>query len=210
MQEHFDTMIFDLDGTLWDSVASVTAAWNDGLKAEADVAGLLSEADIRGIMGLNTKAIGAKLFPYLEEQRQAELMTICVAAEQAWLPKVGGRLYDGVPATLRQLKAKIPLLIVSNCDQGYIEAFLSYHQLADCFLDYLCYGDTGKEKAANIQTLIQRHQLKNCVYIGDTELDRLATAATGIPFMHAAYGFGSVGQKTPAITDFKLLLNFVH
>ena len=137
-------------------------------------------------------------------------MTICGDAERALLPKVGGRLYDGVPATLRQLKAKIPLLIVSNCDQGYIEAFLSYHQLADCFLDYLCYGDTGEEKAANIRTLIQRHQLKNCVYIGDTELDRRAAAATGIPFIHAAYGFGGVDQKTMAIADFKLLLDFVH
>ena len=63
MQEHFDTIIFDLDGTLWDSVASVTAAWNDGLKTEADVAGLLSEADIRGIMGLNTKGHRRQAFP---------------------------------------------------------------------------------------------------------------------------------------------------
>lgn len=209
MEKPFDSMLFDLDGTLWDSVKSVTDAWNEGLKNQLDVSSPLTEADIRGIMGLNTKEIGDRLFSSLAESRRAELMVLCGDAERQSLPKTGGTLYPDTENTLRRLKLKLPLFIVSNCDAGYIEAFLSYHKLGDCFLDYLCYGDTGKDKAANIRALVDRYQLKAPVYIGDTEKDRLAAKSAKTSFIHAAYGFGSIGEKSRSISAISALLTYL-
>lgn len=205
----FDSMIFDLDGTLWNAVKSVTETWNQAVAKEPDVKEAFSENDIKNIMGLNTKEIGDKLFPSLPHQRREALMALCGEAERKELPKIGGILYPGVKETLRLLKERLPLFIVSNCDSGYIEAFLQYHHLEDCFRATLCYGDTGKEKAENIRSIQTAFALKNPVYIGDTEKDRLAAGKTGVSFLHAAYGFGRMKTETPSIDKISDLLQLL-
>lgn len=205
----FDSMIFDLDGTLWNAVKSVTEIWNRAVAKEPDVKETFSENDIKNIMGLNTKEIGDKLFPDLPDHRREALMALCGEAERKELPKIGGILYPGVEDTLRRLKERLPLFIVSNCDSGYIEAFLHHHHLEDCFRATLCYGDHGKEKAENIRSLMTAFALKNPVYVGDTEKDRLAAREAGISFLHAAYGFGRVEKETPAIHKISDLLQLL-
>ena len=205
----FDSIIFDLDGTLWNAVKSVTAAWNRALAQEPDVKKAFCEDEIKSIMGLNTKEIGDGLFPNLPHRRRGTLMTLCGEAERKELPKTGGILYPGVEETLRRLQEDFPLFIVSNCNSGYIEAFLGHHRLEDCFRGTLCYGDSGREKAENIRSLITAFALKNPVYVGDTEKDRLAAARAGIAFLHAAYGFGAVTRETPAISKISDLLSLL-
>ena len=205
----YDSIIFDLDGTLWNAVKSVTDTWNRAVAEEPDVNKSFSENDIKNIMGLNTKEIGDRLFPGLTRHRRDALMALCGEAERKDLPKIGGTLYPGVEETLRRLKERLPLFIVSNCDSGYIEAFLQYHHLEDCFRATLCYGDTSKEKAENIRSIKTAFALKNPVYIGDTEKDRLAAANAGVSFLHAAYGFGRVETETASIHKISALLHLL-
>lgn len=47
-------------------------------------------------------------------------------------------------------------------------------------------------KSENIKLIIERNNLKDAIYVGDTELDMEATFAAGIPFVFAEYGFGNV------------------
>ena len=47
------------------------------------------------------------------------------------------------------------------------------------------------KKADNIRLAVSRFNLKSPVYIGDTTGDEEAAADAGIPFIHAAYGFGT-------------------
>jgi phosphoglycolate phosphatase len=205
----FDSIIFDLDGTLWNAVKNVTAAWNRAIANETDIKAALSEDDVKNIMGLNTKEIGLKLFPYLSESRRDILMARCCEVEREELPHTGGSLYPETEETLKSLSEKRPLFIVSNCDSGYIEAFLHYHQLKHCFCATLCYGDTGEEKAVNIKSIVTNFQLKKPVYIGDTEKDRLAAADAGVSFIHAAYGFGHTQEETTSIHKISELLNLL-
>ena len=53
-------------------------------------------------------------------------------------------------------------------------------------------------KADNIKELVKRNGLKNPVYIGDTEGDRIACEEAGVPFVHAAYGFGDLQEDGAA------------
>ena len=65
----------------------------------------------------------------------------------------------------------------------------------DIFVDSECFGKTQKSKAENIAAICQRNDLKDAVYIGDTEGDRLAAMKAGVGFIHASYGFGRVSES---------------
>jgi phosphoglycolate phosphatase-like HAD superfamily hydrolase len=51
-------------------------------------------------------------------------------------------------------------------------------------------GDTGLPKWGNILYLMKKRNLVKALYIGDTLKDKNETEKAGIPFIHAAYGFG--------------------
>jgi phosphoglycolate phosphatase len=143
-------------------------------------------------MGLQIKEIGGKLFPYLSEAEQLELMELCCEEERKVILQEGGILYPDLESTLETLSEKYSLLIVSNCQCGYIETFLEYHRLGRYFKDFECAGNKGLSKGGNIKKTIERNNLKASVYVGDTQGDCDAAKVAGIPFVFAGYGFGKV------------------
>ena len=82
------------------------------------------------------------------------------------------------------------LAVVSNCQRGYIDAFLASSGAGDLFLDYEEWERTGLTKGENIRLVMERNGYKKGIYIGDTKKDQEASIQAGIPFIHAAYGFG--------------------
>lgn len=207
MIKYPDSILFDLDGTLWDAVEAVTEIWNKGIENDPAVKAPLTQEDVRSIMGLNTKEIGAKLFPYLSEAKQWELMLQCGQAERQLLSKTGGILYPHLEETLGNLSEKCPLFVVSNCDEGYIEAFLTYHKLEKYFTDHLCYGDTGLDKPHNIRRIVETYHLKQPIYVGDTEKDQTSAQSAEVDFIYAAYGYGSIENAPDTINDLRELNN---
>ncbi|KLU60621.1 phosphoglycolate phosphatase [Peptococcaceae bacterium CEB3] len=185
-----DSILFDLDGTLWDSTDVVVRAWNQVLRKTGGPIQVTAE-EIQGVMGLQQPEIAQKLLPGLESGTAKELMAECNAWECDMLRREGGRVFAGLEETLRQLYPKFPLFIVSNCQCGYIESFLFAHDLGKYFIDFECAGKTGLPKGENIKTVIARNGLKSPVYVGDTDGDREAAHLTGTPFIFAAYGFGN-------------------
>ena len=91
------------------------------------------------------------------------------------------------------------LFIVSNCQCGYIDAFLSSVGVADLFVDYEEWERTGLVKGENIRLVMNRNHVSKAVYIGDTQKDQDAAKLAGIPFIHAAYGFGKVQSPDAVI-----------
>ena len=114
------------------------------------------------------------------------------AADEEALARQGGRLFPGEEETLALLAARYPLFIVSNCQDGYIECFYKGNGLGRFFSGEECAGRTGLPKSENIRLAAARHGLKSPVYIGDTALDCASARDAGVPFLHAAYGFGAV------------------
>ncbi|WP_427109762.1 HAD family hydrolase [Lysinibacillus xylanilyticus] len=185
-----DSIIFDLDGTLWDSRKTVAQSWTQVVQASSFGKGKISEEDLSKTMGLQMKEIVAVLFDYLDEEKQMELILACCQQEQDDLLRNGGILYPQLEETLLALSKKFRLFIVSNCQKGYIETFYAYHKLERYFLDFENPGRTGLSKGENIQLIMERNHIKNAVYVGDTQGDMLATKFVGIPFVFASYGFG--------------------
>ena len=77
------------------------------------------------------------------------------------------------------------------------------HKLDKYFTDYECPGRTGLSKGENNKLIIERNNLKNPVYVGDTEGDAESAKAAGIPFVFAKYGFGNVKEYQYAINKFE-------
>lgn len=190
-----ESIIFDLDGTLWDSSENVARSWNRTIET-SKIPGLgrvkLDGADIRGVMGLTMDVIAAKFFPKLSPVAQMELMEKCAENENDFLAGCGGKIYDREGEVLEKLSESHRLFIVSNCQQGYIETYLEYSGFERFFTDYLCWGDTGLTKGETIAELMRRRKITSAAYVGDTSSDRQAAKKAGIPFVHACYGFGHI------------------
>lgn len=186
----FDSIIFDLDGTLWDSRTSVCEAWARAIESEFPQLRPPTPEEFGKQMGKLLPDIGRSLFPELTEAENERLVGKCCEIENDYLAEHGGILYDGLEDTLARLSKTHRLIIVSNCQSGYIEAFFSSHGLQKYFVDHCCSGDTGRTKAENIKLVIERNELKAPVYVGDTALDQSSAQTAGVPFIWAAYGFG--------------------
>lgn len=164
-------IIFDMDGTLWDSTVGVAESWNEILKQEKVNRTPLTVEDFRGIMGKTMDVIAAKFFPDMPEKERMELLDKCGEYENEYLSGHGAVLYPGVEETFAKLKEKYELYIVSNCQSGYIEAFLSYYKLGKYISDIECYGNNEKQKEDNIALVVSRNALTDAVYVGDIQSD---------------------------------------
>lgn len=195
MNRRFDSILFDLDGTLWDATNVTAATWVDVLARHPDVkcAVTLDHDTVQRYMGLTNEELARVFFPELPFDEAFALMRESCALENEWLPVRGGILYDGVGETLLRLKADgYRLFVVSNCQSGYIEAFLTAHGFAEVFEDIECSGNTGLCKAENIRRIMERNGLTSPVFVGDTISDGSAARTAGIPFVYAKYGFGEL------------------
>ena len=97
--------------------------------------------------------------------------------------------------TIRKLAEKYPLFIVSNCQCGYIEVMIESSGIGPFIRDHLCFGETGTPKSETIRALMDRNDLKDVVYVGDTQGDADACRDAGVPFVFAEYGFGDVRMR---------------
>ena len=199
----FDGLLFDLDGTLWDSVDAICLSWNSVLeRRNPQLAGLVTRENVTGCMGMLLPDIVKKLVPDIPKEEIRPLLDELLVVENAYVAQHGGVLYPRVEETLERLARDYPLFIVSNCQDGYIEAFFQAHGLGKFFTDYENPGRTGRPKGDNIALVVQRNGLKKPLYIGDTQGDYNAATQAEVPFLHAAYGFGHIDHEVPHVDAF--------
>lgn len=202
-------IIFDMDGTLWDSAAGVAESWNEAMLAYGYERKPLTAGDIQSVMGKTMEDIADILFPELKVMQRKELLDLCCRLENDYLRRHGGVLYPDIRKTMEKLKVNYHLYIVSNCQAGYIEAFLDYYKFHDLIEDIECYGNNDKPKGENIALLYQRNDLQDAVYVGDIQGDYDASMSAGVRFIHAGYGFGKVNADVPEIQKFSELIEVI-
>jgi phosphoglycolate phosphatase len=195
----YDSIIFDLDGTLWDAVDNILISWNHAIEG-TDIPPITKEA-LTACMGLKMDAIAERLFGGTDYTYRMTLMEKCSDFELAYLAKHGAKLFNGITELIKTLSKDYKLFICSNCQKGYIECFLDYYDLKKYFTDIECWGNTGLSKGENNKLIIDRNKLKAPIYVGDTDGDRISAEVAGIPFVFAAYGFGSAEKYDYALNS---------
>ena len=197
-----DSVIFDMDGTLWDAVDSYCKIWDTTFAEVGIVAPHVTREQLLTHMGQYLEQILAALAPDAGD-KLPELMARLEENERTMMKTLGGRLYPGAFETVEELSKKYKLFMVSNCGEFGLDNFLDFTRLKPFFTDWLTHGGTRKPKAENIRDLVRRYNLKRPVYVGDTQGDADQAAAAGVEMIYASYGFGTVShpdEVIPSIT----------
>ena len=194
-----DAVIFDIDGTLTNSIRPIAASWNRYLASLHIPCTYLTEELAASLMGKTMDEWAMAVLPDLpltEARRHAEIME---QEENEEIRTNGTDLYPGVYSVFESLHKNYDLFILSNCGKGYIEAVAAYAGIEPFLKGHLCYGDTMKDKPENLRLMCERYHLERPVYIGDTDRDRECCEEAGMPFIFVSWGFGDVpGAKLKA------------
>ena len=204
---NYESLIFDIDGTLWDSRQLVAEGYNIQLEKEGLQHLFITAEDLRPLFGKVMTEIADTILASIDPSERYDLMERCMKTENDFLfaneCKIG---YPNVKETLAELAKKHRLFIVSNSQCGYPELCIDKLGLGDYIEGHLCFGDTGTSKGKTIRTLIEKHNIGSCIYIGDTQGDLEACQEAGIPFIFCAYGLGKADSWDAKIDSIEELL----
>lgn len=203
----FESLIFDIDGTLWDSREIVAEGYNVQLKEEGLEHLSVNAEILKTVFGKVNTEIANILFASLPEEVRYPLLERCMERENQFLYenecKIG---YPKVKETLEELHKKHRLFIVSNSQCGYPELCMDKLGLTHLFSGDLCFGQTLTCKGETIKKLMKDHNITSACYIGDTLGDMEASDLAGIPFVYCTFGFGTVDHYWKKIDSFAELL----
>ena len=205
---NYESLIFDIDGTLWDSRALVAEGYNIQLKEERLEHLFVDAERLKSLFGKVMTEIADVIFAEIPAPERYALMERCMDTENRYLFENECRIgYPKVRETMAELAKKYRLFIVSNSQRGYPELCMEKLGLTPYIQGHLCFGDTGTSKGKTIRRLCEIHGIKNCAYIGDTQGDYEATVEAGVPFIWCTYGFGTPDGYEKKIDKFEDLLN---
>ena len=201
----YDSIIFDMDGTLVNFLDQMVVSWNLTCK-KYGWDKVITYEEMKSVMGLNGHAIGVRFFPNIDEDEATRRVFVCSAEEIEYFDKVEiGSTYIPNEEFLINLSSKYKLFIVSNCLEGYIEIFLKKYNFEKYFIDS-ANAANGLTKAQNIEKIVKKHNLQNPVYVGDTIKDKQSSDEANVEFIFASYGFGNV-ECDKKIASLEELLN---
>ena len=204
----YESLIFDIDGTLWDSRALVAEGYNIQLKEEGLEHLCVTAEDLKPLFGKVMTEIADSILASIPAESRYDLMERCMATENKYLEENPCRIgYPGVLETIAKLHEKYRLFIVSNSQCGYPELCMEKLGLTPYIEGHLCFGDTGTSKGKTIRTLMEKHHITDCAYIGDTQGDYEATVEADVPFVWCSYGFGTPEGFAEKVDRFEDLLN---
>ncbi len=202
-----DSLIFDMDGTLWDAVDSYVMSWNEGVKLE-NIDRVFTRKDLDHVMGWERGKVLPFMFPDKTTEEQERIYETINQCRAKIISKYGGVLYNGVRDGIIRLASKYKLFIVSNCPKGLIVEFMKWADLQDYFVDEMAHGINSMPKSHNISLLMEKHNLRSPVYIGDTHGDSRDSRTAEIPFALVTYGFGTSDDFDLKFDDFTSLSNY--
>ena len=192
----YQTVIFDLDGTLIDSAPGILHSFENTLK----------RAGISPCVSLNESLIGPPLRQTLVNLTgitdDSELDTLVELFKDSYDTEGyrNTRVYDGVEELLKYLAARhIPMAIATNKRRIPTLKIIELMKWDHYFqvIGTLDSNPSHANKAALIGSLLGEMTVDagTCVYIGDKREDGEAADANQMPFIAVGWGYGEWGPE---------------
>lgn len=181
-------LIFDLDGTLWDTLPSYYYAFDKFYEVHPLKEYRVNKNIIKEFRALTMDEIAPRLFPLDPYDIALKNTLECLKYTCEYL-KDKEVVNENVIYSIKELSNKYSLYIVSNCPIEYINIFFEKTNLKDYFKDVIALGGIsqtiGFDKANNISTIVSKYSLdkSNTFFIGDSEYDLLASQTAGVNFI---------------------------
>ena len=208
VEDKIQMIIFDLDGTLWNT-EDVSYEVVKEIVKKYDFLKEITKETVAKTMGCTFAETAEMFMPYLEKEKREEILQEMLDLTAKRLTIVGGNLYEGLEEVLIELKKKYKLAIVSNCAAGYIESFLDSSNLRKYFEDFAAAAKMKVTKAEAIKAVLERNNIKNAVYVGDTIKDFEASQSAEMKFIQAKYGFGQDLKTEYSVNEITELPNIL-
>ena len=207
-------IMFDLDGTLVDSVPDLSFAVDAMLSdLGKPIAGLESVSNWvgNGAAMLVKRALSRQMIPVeIEETLYQEAYSLFLAHYQL----VNGRksiLYPKVAETLGQIRNTFPYLaLITNKPEQFTQPLLDYHRLPE--FDLIVCGDTLEKRKPHPEPVLHCLNTFDCkatesVMVGDSVSDIKAAQAADVPIICVNYGYNQ-GEDLSAYHPDRLIQNF--
>ena len=201
---NYNTILFDLDGTLTDPFEGITKSFVYALNAFG-----IDEPD-RNVL---RRVIGPPLIYSFKEYYGFDDVKAqrAVVKYRERFSKVGlyeNRLYDGVEDMLKALKDKgITLAVASSKAWVYVEQILEHFNI-DKYFSFIsgCELDqTRSEKDEVIEHAISSLGITDrskILMVGDRKYDLIGAQSTGIDVVGVLYGYGDIDELSKYPTVF--------
>jgi phosphoglycolate phosphatase len=185
----FDVVVFDLDGTLADTLEDITGALNRTL-SDLDRP-TLSPDEVRPLIGGGSKALLHRAMPDVDEAYLDRTQTRYLDHYAAHIC-VGTRPYSGVEAAMDALAARgVQLAICTNKAERLTHALVAALDWQDRFAAIVC-PDTlqiRKPDPAPLKAAVAQAGGGRAVLIGDSSIDAETARNAGLPFVAFGLGF---------------------
>ncbi len=196
------TVLFDLDGTLLDTLGDITAASNDILARFDRPA--CTEEEMRSFIGNGAR--NQLRCAWKGEPTEAQLEEALTLYRPYYADHLSGtRPYDGILPLLRRLKEDgFRIAVVTNKPQ------LPTERLCESLLSGLLDAVVGEEPARPkkpapdmVEEAMRRLGVtrEDCVYVGDSEVDVLTGRNAGMPCYSCTWGYRSRAELLCAGAD---------
>lgn len=208
--KRLEGIIFDIDGTLWDSRDVVAQAWQAAIREHTSLSADFDGETIGRHFGKPMRDIFKALYPGISNAQIDDMTPYLYDYEHRYIREMKPQPYPGVEEALQKLSREYPLYIVTNGQKGYAEAMFDATALGKFFRGWLSYGDTLAPKEITIRTLMERYDFCRTCYVGDTAGDMDASKKAGIPFIYCSYGLGEAEGAEYIIDDIAQLSSAVQ
>ncbi|MBJ6799698.1 HAD family hydrolase [Geomonas propionica] len=204
-------LIFDLDGTLIDSLPDLTDATN--LIRERNGLPRIGISDVRKLVGQGARSLVERALPGVAEPEVERALEEFLAYNLAHIADKT-RPYPGVPETLKELAGLgLPMVVLSNKNVALCREVLVKLGLAGYFTDVFG-ADSFPSRKPSPEPVLAVLKLfgitaAQCVMVGDSVNDIAAGGGAGVWTVGCSYGYGDESELEAAnyrVSSFPSLL----
>ena len=184
------TIIFDLDGTILNTLVDLKNAVNHGLKSRN-----LPEKDleyVRTAIGNGTQVLIKRCCPKEISEEEREIVFANFKNYYLMHFADNTKPYEGILEMLKSLTSKCKLAVVSNKDHDLTTKLINkeFNGLFD-IVQGSYFDQPKKPNPYLINKIIKENKLdkKECLYIGDTNIDKESANNAELEYLLINYGY---------------------